>query len=70
MRHRHVVFPSHGSSEQTGRELELSAAVGSPHVCSVCFNNDSDGTRTRVRSAASFSLMNRAPSASCPSRTP
>ena len=29
------------------------------HTRSVCFSSDSDGTRTRVRSAASFSLMNR-----------
>ena len=46
------------SSEQTGSASNGTLAL-TRHTCIVCFSNDSDGTRTRVRSAASFSLMKR-----------
>ena len=46
------------SSEQTGSASNGTFAL-TRQTCIVCFSSDSDGTRTSVRSASSFSLMNR-----------
>lgn len=56
------------ASEQTGRAAN-SSLLWANQTRIVCFNNDSDGTRTSVRCAVSFSLMNRK-SGFSPFRTP
>lgn len=46
------------SSEHTGSAANGSLAF-TRQTCMVCFSKDREGTRTRTRSAWSFSLMNK-----------
>ncbi len=60
MLQRHIVIPSDRIVGTDGQGDELGTLQLARHTFSVCFNRDSDGTRTRVRSAASRSRMNSA----------